>query len=334
MPELRKDPVIGRWVIIAMERARRPGVFIDSQKNTFDLGSCSFCNNQEKEIFAAYASSGAPWRVRVVESGTPLLSSHGKFNRKGHGLYDVVNDYGEHEVVIETPEHIANMADLSQDQIRMVFETYAVRYNELAKNPDFQYVIAYKNYGWAAGSRRIGHSRSQIIATSVIPFSAKEKLNGAKKYFNYRERCLYCDMIAQELEARVRIIAESQHFVAMTPFAPRFIFEVWILPKKHHCDFAKGVAGYEHDLAGLMKILLTKLKIGLDDPAYNYVIHSAPFRHTEKGTKWKTLGEDYHWHIELLPRLTRVAGFEKGSGFYISSIPPESVAEFLREVKV
>lgn len=333
MPELRKDPVIGRWVIIATERARRPGIFIDSQKNIFDAGPCSFCNNQDKEIFGVYPSAGASWRVRVVESGTPLLSSHGKFARKGHGLYDVVNDYGEHEVVIETPEHIANMADLSQEQIRMVFETYVVRYNELAKNPDFQYVIAYKNYGWAAGSRRIGHSRSQIIATSVIPFSAKEKLDGAKKYYVYRERCLYCDMIAQELDAKVRVIAESEHFVALTPFAPRFIFEIWVLPKKHHCDFAQGVAGHEYDLAGLMKGLLTKLKVGLDDPAYNYVIHSAPFRHGQKGTKWKTLGEDYHWHIELLPRLTRVAGFEKGSGFYISSVPPETVAEFLRGVK-
>lgn len=334
MPELRKDPVIGRWVIIATERARRPGVFIDSQKNTFDSGHCSFCDNQEKEIYAVYPQPGGPWKVRVVESGTPLLSTHGKFSRKGHGLYDVVNDYGSHEVVIETPEHIANMADLSQEQIRMVFETYAVRYNELEKNANFQYVIAYKNYGWAAGSRRIGHSRSQIISTSVIPFSAKEKLAGAKKYYNYRERCLYCDMIAQELEAKVRIIAESEHFVAMTPFAPRFIFEIWILPKKHHCDFGKGVLGHEHDLAGLIKVLLMKLKKGLDDPAYNYVIHSAPFRHGEKSTKWKTLAEDYHWHIELLPRLTRVAGFERGSGFYISSIPPEKVADFLREVKV
>ncbi len=334
MPELRKDPVIGRWVIIATERARRPGVFIDAQKNTFDTSACSFCDNKDQEIFAIRPNSQDSWRVKVVESGTPLLSSHGKFTRKGHGLYDVVNDYGAHEVVIETPEHIANMADLSQEQIRMVFETYALRYKELAKNINFQYVIAYKNYGWAAGGRRIGHSRSQIIATSVIPFSAKEKLDGAKKYFTYRERCLYCDMIQQEIDAKVRIIAETEHFIAMTPFAPRFVFEIWVLPKKHNCDFANGVAGCEHDLAGLMKTVLAKLKIGLEDPAYNYVIHSAPFRHNEKGTKWKTLPDDYHWHIEVLPRLTRAAGFEKGSGFYISSIPPENVAQFLREVRI
>jgi UDPglucose--hexose-1-phosphate uridylyltransferase len=333
MPELRKDPVIGRWVIIATERARRPGVFFDSQKNIFDSNDCSFCHNQDPQILS-YPQGDSAHQVKVVQSGTPLLLNDGKFHRKGHGLYDVVNDYGTHEVVIETPEHIANMADLSQDQIRLVFETYAIRYNELAKDPSFQYVIAYKNYGWAAGSRRIGHSRSQIIATSVNPFSAKQKLDGAKKYFNYRERCLYCDMIQQELEAKVRIIAETEHFVAMTPFAPRFVFEIWILPKKHDCDFAKGVVGQEHDLAKMMKLVLTKLKVGLDDPAYNYVIQSAPFRHGDTGTKWKTLGDDYHWHIEVSPRLTRVAGFEKGSGFYISSIPPENVAEFLREVQI
>ncbi|MCC6759200.1 MAG: DUF4931 domain-containing protein [Candidatus Omnitrophica bacterium] len=338
MPELRKDPVIGRWVIIATERARRPGVFLDSQKNIFDDGPCSFCDNQDKEVFSVRPYSGASWRVRVVESGTSLLSGKDKFLHKAHGLYDVVNDYGTHEVVIETPEHIANMADLSQEQIRMVFETYAVRYNELEKNNIFQYVIAYKNYGYAAGSRRIGHSRSQIIATPVIPFSAKEKLAGAKKYFVYHERCLYCDMIQQEMQAKIRIVAESEHFLAITPFAPRFVFETWVLPKKHNCDFSKGVVGYENDLAGLMKVVLGKIKVGLDDPAYNYVIHSAPFRRSrgekDPGTKWKTLTEDYHWHIEVLPRLTRVAGFEKGSGFYISSIPPENAAEFLREVKV
>lgn len=334
MPELRKDPVVGRWVIIATERARRPGIFFAQQNNAFDDSQpCQFCDNRDPEIYSAKSRDGK-WKVRVVQSGTPLLTMQEKFTRRAHGLYDVVNDYGVHEVVIETPEHTANMADLSQEQIRLVLETYAVRYNALEKNPNFQYVIAYKNYGWAAGSRRIGHSRSQIIATSVIPFSVKEKLAGVKRYFDYRERCLYCDMIEQEMDAKIRIIAESDNFLAITPFAPRFIFEIWILPKQHHCDFAKGVVGREEELAGVLKTVLLKLKMGLENPAYNYVIHSAPFRHGAVGSKWRTLPEDYHWHIEVMPRLTRVAGFEKGSGFYISSIPPESAAEFLREVRV
>ena len=147
MPELRKDPAVERWVIIATERARRPGIFFESQQNVFDPGPCEFCDNKEHEIFSIRQYPGGPWRVRVVPSGTPILNTQGKFEHRAHGFYDVLNDYGTHEVVIETPEHIANMADLTQEQIRQVFEAYVVRYNELAKNIDFQYVIAYKNYG-------------------------------------------------------------------------------------------------------------------------------------------------------------------------------------------
>ncbi len=338
MPELRKDPVVGRWVIIATERARRPGSFIGQQDNNFDPNQkCQFCNNQDPEIYAikaqGFQGNGA-WQIRVVPSGTPLLKMDTSFKRRGHGLYDVVNGYGVHEVVIETPQHIANMADLDFKQIQLVLETYVVRFNELEKNPNFQYVIAYKNYGWAAGSRRIGHSRSQIIATPVNPLRVKEKLIGAKRYFDLHDRCLYCDLILQEREIKKRVVVESEHFLAVTPFAPRFAFEIWILPKKHHCDFAKGIIGQQEDLAKVLKEILLRLKVGIDDPSYNYVIHTAPFRHGEKGQRWKTIEEDYHWHIEVMPRLTRAAGFEKGTGFYICSIPPENTAEYLREVQI
>ena len=131
------------------------------------------------------------------------------------------------------------------------------------------------------------------------------------------------------------MIVENDHFIAITPFAARFLFEVWIIPKKHSCDFAKGILGIEKDLAAILKDMLTRVKVGLNDPAYNYVIHTAPFRREEELKKqYKTIVEDYHWHIELMPRLTRVAGFEKGTGFYICAVPPEKMAEFLREVQI
>lgn len=244
------------------------------------------------------------------------------------------NDYGAHEVVIETPDHIGNIADLSEEQISLILKTFGVRFHELEKNPMFQYVIAYKNYGWAAGSRHISHSRSQIIATAVNPVRVKEKLHGAKRYFDYHDRCLYCDLIRQEMEDRQRVLAENDHFIAMIPFAPRFIFEISIYPKKHHCDFHHGVVGQEEALAKILKEVLKKLQVGVDDPSYNFIIQTAPFRRAENGTKWRTIEEDYHWHIEIMPRLTRVAGFEKGSGFYICAIPPEHMAEFLREVEI
>lgn len=338
MPELRKDPVIGRWVIIATERARRPGTFLGQQRTAAnDTEPCPFCNNQEPTTYSVpnnQPGAKVPWRVKVTPSGTPLLKVAGKFKRRGRGLYDVSNDYGTHEVVIETPDHIGNIADLSEEQIRLILETYAVRFRELEKDQNFQYVIAYKNYGWAAGSRNIAHSRSQIIATAVNPVRVKEKLIGAKRYFDYHDRCVYCDLIHQEMEDRKRVVAETEHFLAIIPFAPRFIFEICIYPKKHHCDFHRGVVGTEQDLARILKDVLLRLKIGVDDPSYNFIIQSGPFRRAANGTKWRTIEEDYHWHIEVMPRLTRVAGFEKGSGFYICAIPPEDMAAFLREVEI
>jgi UDPglucose--hexose-1-phosphate uridylyltransferase len=141
-------------------------------------------------------------------------------------------------------------------------------------------------------------------------------------------------LIQQELNDKRRVVKETEHFIAITPFAPRFSFEVWIIPKRHHCDFAQGVLGIEDDLAGLLKETLLRLKKGLEDPAYNYVIQTAPLRRDTDKNRWRTLEEDYHWHIEVMPRITRVAGFEKGSGFYICSIPPEHTAEYLREVEI
>lgn len=348
MPELRKDPVLGRWVIIATERARRPGNFIDLQKNIFDSNEaeqgsapnkdCPFCHNQDPRIYVVKDKKSGKrqdsWKVLVVPSGTPVLKTNGKFSQKEHGLYAEINGYGTNEVVIETPDHIANTADLDVKQIRLVLETYAARFNALKKDTHLRYVLVYKNYGYSAGGRRIGHSRSQIIASSVTPLSVEEKLTGAKQYFHSHERCLYCDLIRQEREARKRVISESEHFIAITPFAPRFPFEILILPKQHHCDFAQGILGQEDDLARMLKETLLRIKVGIEDPAYNYIIQTAPFRRAEDDYEWQTVEEDYHWHIEIRPRITRVAGFEKGTGFYICAIPPEDTAEFLREVEI
>jgi len=343
MPELRKDPTIGRWVIISTERARRPGVFFDRDDNTEEEQDCPFCEHKEDQtpleihaIRSAGARANDPgWKVRVIPSINPFLRIEGNLNRRGYGLYDVMNGVGAHEVIVETPQHIANIADLSAPQIELVLQTHALRINDLEKDPRFKYVLAYKNYGHLSGGGRIRHSRSQLIATPVTPVRVKEELVIAKKYFEFHDRCIYCDMIRQESEAKARIVAECEHFIALTPFASRFTFEVWILPKKHGCDFAKANTQGYHNLAVILKNVLSKIKAGLNDPAYNFLIHSAPFRrHSGKGHQWKTIEEDYHWHLEIIPRLTRVAGFEKGTGFYICSIPPEETAKFLREVPI
>ena len=342
MPELRKDPTIGRWVIIATERARRPGVFYDLVEPPEEDGVCPFCETHESktpaEIYAIRnhsAPANSPgWQVRVVPSIKPFLRIEGDINRRGHGLYDVMHGVGAHEVVIETPAHTANMADLDSHQIELVLETYVLRINDLEKDPRFKYVLICKNYGVLSGGGRIRHARSQLIATPMTPVRVKEELTVAKRYFDFHDRCVYCDMIRQEITAKSRIVIEDDSFIAITPFASRFPFEVWILPKKHSCDFVRENAKNHRDLSVMLKRVLQKIKVGLNDPAYNFIFHSAPFRRKVNGNQWKTIEDDYHWHIEIIPRLTRVAGFEKGTGFYICSIPPENTAEFLRGVSV
>lgn len=341
MPELRKDPVIGRWVIIATERANRPDQFANKEQDNAPEKPCPFCENHEadtpQEIYAIRPDNtrkNSPgWEVRVIPSIAPILRIEGDLERRGKGVYDVMNGIGAHEVVIETNQHIQNMADLADQQISKVFSCYIERLQDLEKDKRFKYVLIFKNYGWSAGGGRIKHSRSQLIATPVNPKRVKEELVGARHYYEYHERCIFCDMIKQEIETKDRVVLDLDGFIAVVPFASRFPFEVWILPKKHSCDFTQMDSTMRLNLAKAMKIVLQKLKKGLNDPAYNYVIHTAPFRRQKLGY-WKSIDNDYHWHIEIMPRLTRVAGFEWGTGFYICPMPPENAAKFLREVAV
>jgi UDPglucose--hexose-1-phosphate uridylyltransferase len=244
-----------------------------------------------------------------------------------------MNGIGAHEIVIETNQHIANMADLSEEQISRVMTCYIDRIRDLEKDERFKYVLVFKNYGWTAGGGRVQHSRSQLIATPVNLKRVKEELIGARFYYQYHERCVFCDLLKQETEFKDRVITDIDGFIAVTPFAARFPFEVWVLPKRHSCDFTSLDMAGRLDLGRILKKVLLKLKKGLNDPPYNYIIHTAPFRRTKAGY-WKSIDYDYHWHIEIIPRLTRVAGFEWGTGFYICPLPPEDAAKFLRGVEV
>lgn len=327
MPQIRKDSIVNRWVIVATERARRPAAFVDQVSHQTDQKDCPFCTSNEQPIY----SNG---QVRVFKSGTPFFSEVKPMERQKHGLYDFATSWGNHEVVLETTKHIANMADLPLEDIQKVFETYAQRMLLHRKDHFIRYVLAYKNYGVAAGSRAIGHSRSQIMAVPVNPIRVKDKITGAKRYFDFHERCLFCDLIRQERKDGQRVLLENSEFLAIMPFASRFPFETWIIPKRHCCEYAQGVTGYENQLAQMIKELLLRFKVGLNDPALNYVIQSAPFEEGGRYKEYPTIEEDYHWHIELVPRLTRVAGFERGTGFYINPIPSEMTAEFLRDIRI
>jgi UDPglucose--hexose-1-phosphate uridylyltransferase len=341
MPELRKDPIIGRWVIIATERAKRPDQFSSPAEEAYVEKPCPFCEGSESqtppEIYAVRPNrtpkNKPGWELRVVPSISPFLRIEGDLDRHGKGLYDLMNGIGAHEIVIETRQHIANMADLSEEQVARVITCYIDRITDLEKDKRFKYVLIFKNYGWIAGGGRLKHSRSQLIATPVNPKRVKEELVGARQYYDYHERCVFCDLIRQELESKERLILDIDGFIAITPFAARFPFEVWILPKKHSSDFTNLEMPLRLDLGRILKKVLMKLKKGLNDPPYNYILHTAPFRRAKVGY-WKSIDYDYHWHIEVMPRLTRVAGFEWATGFYICPLPPEDAAKFLREVEV
>lgn len=340
MPELRKDPIIGRWVIISVERAKRPTDFVSKDGGPPE-GECPFCRGRENhtppEIFAIRKAGGKKnspdWDVRVVPSKAPFLRIEGRLDRRGKGIYDLMTGVGAHEIIIETPDHINNIADLNEEQIAKVLSCFIERIKDLEKDSRFKYVLVFKNHGWSAGGGRIKHSRSQLIATPVTPKRVKEELAGARNYYEQHERCIFCDLIKQEIQMQSRVILDIDGFITVAPFASRFPFEMWILPKNHSCDFFNLSSEYGLDLARILKKSLSKLKKGLNDPSFNLILHTSPFRRKKAGY-WKTIDEDYHWHIEIMPRITNIAGFEWGTGFYICPIPPEDAAGYLREIEV
>lgn len=331
MPELRKDPVTGRWVIISSERSKRPYSYREIEVERTG-GFCPFCEGNEQhtppEIMAYRNGSerDAPgWNLRVVPNKYPALQIEGDLSREGEGMFDRMNGIGAHEVVVETPEHNSTLAEMPLKNIENLLWAFRDRVLDLKKDKRFRYVLIFKNEGIAAGAS-LEHPHSQLIALPIIPKLAAEELAGAKTYFNYKERCVYCDIIMQERNDGVRIIEENADFIAIAPFAPRFQFETWILPKLHESLFENAQKReYEH-LAKMLKILMQKIGRVLENPPYNMIIHSSPFA--------ENCHDYYHWHLEIMPKLSKVAGFEWGTGFYINPTSPEEAAQFLREAVI
>jgi UDPglucose--hexose-1-phosphate uridylyltransferase len=288
-------------------------------------------------VYAVREEGSAPnspgWHVRVIANKYPALNEEGRLNRQGVGMCDMANGIGVHEVIVETPHHDRDTADLSAEQISVVLGAYRQRIVALREDKRLKYVLIFKNQGRSAGAS-LQHAHSQLIATPITPKRVKEKLDGAKRYFDYKHRCVFCDYIKQETELfGHRLVEDTDHFVALSPFAARFPFETWILPKRHMLDFSLVERHEMDNLGHLLKLILMKLRRALSDPPFNYVLHQAPYRRP-RGGYWTTIEEDYHWHIELIPRLTRMAGFEWGSGFYINPTAPEAAARVLRDTEV
>lgn len=330
MPELRKDPVTDQWVIISPGHGRRPADFVRSPVPTTPSGrSCPYCAGNEaatpQEVLAYRHGSGANqpgWSVRVIPNKIPVLCIEEELEREGEGLFDKMKGVGAHEVVIESPDHVLDMADLPDKAIEQVLWAFRERVHDLKNDQRLRYVLLFKNHGEAAGATE-EHSHSQLIALPVVPKRVQEELRGAKRYYKARERCIFCDLIRQESKTGTRIVLETERFVVLEPYAARFPFETWILPRRHRSHFEEIDGADVENLAWVLKSTLQRIDRALERPAYNFCIHTAPLQ--------DAASPSFHWHIEVTPKVTRVAGFEGGSGFYINPTPPEESAQFLRD---
>lgn len=331
--ELRRDAVTGRWIIANTSHPSRAADFEIESSDIKGTGTCPFCPNNEKmtppEIYAerpgAVNPNGPGWTIRVVPNKFPALQIEGELKRHGIGVFDASTGVGAHEVIIEGTDHKKQLDDLDVPEIARMLRTYQLRSKDLRGDERLKYILIFKNHGFAAGAS-LEHSHSQLIALPIVPTRVQDELTGCERYFEQRDRCIYCDIIHHELDEQERIIVETTGFVSFTPFVSRFPYEVCIAPKYHRADFLLVPQNELMDLAQALKETLKRIRATLRNPAYNLMLHTAP---TEDGNR-----EDYHWHFELIPILTRVAGFEWGSGFYINPTPPEVAAEDMRQAAI
>jgi UDPglucose--hexose-1-phosphate uridylyltransferase len=333
MPELRKDPIIDRWVIISTERGKRP-VFFTEEAPPSKVSMCPLCSGNENmtppEVFAIRPDGSPPnspnWTLRVVPNKFPALRIEGDLNKEGVGLYDRMNGIGAHEVIVETPVHGQTLSNMDVHGIQNVLIAYRERVLDLTKDRRFKYIMIFKNHGSVAGAS-LDHSHSQLIALPIVPRRVLEEINGGLAYYKYKDRCIFCDIITQEKEDNVRIVFENARFIALSPYASRFPFEVWILPKEHEPYFISSNRDDNYfSAAEVLSAVLKRYDKVLNSPPYNYMIHTTPFG--DGATP------HYHWHMEVIPRLTKMAGFEWGTGFYINPTPPEEATVYLRETHI
>ncbi|MCX5706184.1 MAG: galactose-1-phosphate uridylyltransferase [Candidatus Omnitrophica bacterium] len=333
MAELRRDPIVGRWVIVDTDHPSSPEGFEYEQYIPKGAGVCPFCYGNESqtppEIECFRQPGTAPntsgWQVRVVSNKFPALQVEGELDRRGLGIYDLSNGIGAHEVLVESPYHMKDISDLLNKEIEDVVRMSCRRSNDLSKDKRFKYIMIFRNYGSAAGAS-LEHPHTQIVALPMIPKNVAEEISGAKNYFDYRERCIFFFFFMQETQEKDRIIFENKYFISFCPFVSRFPFELWIMPKKHSGYYCQMSEEEIPALASILKDTIARIKKVFVNLSYNYIIHTSPINGDGDV-------DYYHWHIEFMPKLTRVAGFEWGTGFYIDPTSPELAAQYLKAIK-
>jgi UDPglucose--hexose-1-phosphate uridylyltransferase len=325
MSELRQDPVSGRWVIIAHERDNRPDEFVAAPVQRI-AAKCPFCIGNEAETpeaVAVYGVKPSDWQVRVVPNKYPAVNCtpNGPLRQAPLGQSAVAT--GIHEVIIEAPRHVASLTELNQSELLLTWTAYRERLVEHARDQRWKYGQVFKNVGAAAGAS-IEHAHSQLIVLPHVPGEIQTELDSCERFCRDHGRPLFADLIARELAAGERMVAESPRFVAFCPFASRFPYEVWVLPRQQAARFYTCPMDDEEmgELGSFVQKILLRLEHVLNRPSYNFFLHTAPF---------DSLPYDYyHWHVEIFPRVTKAAGFEWGTGYFINPVSPEEAAAALR----
>jgi len=323
--ELRMDLVSSDWVVIATGRARRPETFAQQERiqDAVPPRKCHFCKPKILKNAVDKIDRNGSWFVVSYPNDFPALAPADKVNERKQGPNRVMDGVGYHEVII-TADHKKQMAQFTPDEVKAVIDLYQKRYLDLMNKKFIKYISIFHNHGREAGAS-IGHPHSQLLAISVIDPDLRASLDGAETFYRSQGKCVYCTMIEWELKDKKRIIYENDKFLVVCPFAAQVAFEIRVYPKEHQPYFEKMTEQDKELFADAMQKGLSKLYRGLEDPAYNFYFHTAP---CGEGNY-----DQYHWHLNILPKTNIWAGFELGVGIEISTIEPEKAAEFLRRVK-
>jgi len=331
MPELRQNFFTKEWVIIATERAKRPeelATHRSIQPSPAFVETCPFCPGNENKTppeVMRHPAKGDLWQVRVIPNKCAALSSDVQPTRSLQHLRRRIDGFGFHEVIVDSPDHSRCMALLSDEQVAGILSVYRQRYNALSLDHRVNHITIFKNHGLDAGAS-LQHPHSQLIATPVIPSQVRHRLHEALRHYDDVGECMFCHMVEREVEDQTRVVIKSERFVAMEVFASPTPFATHIFPLRHMASFGDISEMEIADLARILRALLAKIYVGLGNPDLNFTVRSGPAEYTQ--------ARHFHWYVSVIPRLTRVAGFELGSGMFINTVLPEAAAEFLRKVAV
>lgn len=330
MADLRMDPTTGNWIIVG-----KTGGWDNSFHQPEE---CPFCPGKEEinpPPITTINDSQGNWLVRVLPDKFPVFIIEEELGSEGDGVYDKMHNFGAHEIIIENPKHGSSLSSLELNEITQVISVYRDRISDLKNDRRLRYILIFKNQGVAAGSQ-INHVHSHLIGTPVIPQRIDLELKSARKHYNFKERCLFCDIIRQENEQGLRVVDSNEEFIALCPFAPRFPYETWILPLKHFSSFQNHLSSKDTVIAFATLLKTTLQRIEAFTPAYHVVLHISPNEKSPflAGKDWKFLPHGFHWHLEILPRISNIARFKREEEFFTNPLTPEEATQQLKAVKI